>query len=360
MPQSENDDSISITQWKRQLDLDRPCGAVSSDETCWLCHECTAWNTVIQALDMELAVTKSGTLRLQSVPYEKVDRPPLIIAQETARFASLLLSHHTCIQELSLTCSIRARSPFERPPFPIHISPTLSTLIHRRLRLLCITERANAHLDLRDIHTITGLETLLIRCEGHNQRIAAEVDALLERNRTTLKNFDIWEFGQRREGLAMLEGLVACESLTFKANHNNGGMPYMDAMVSLMRVSTSLHEVVAQPIRDRELTLIAKALETNCTLSKLSLHIVQDCSIEQLFKALQLNKNLKELFSVRKRTYERGLLEGGGVGFGKQRLSANAQHGASDSRRRRRNDALVGRLVEKSYFGVSLHKLRAR
>ncbi|KAL1475461.1 hypothetical protein MTO96_037281, partial [Rhipicephalus appendiculatus] len=245
---------------------------------------------------MELAVTKSGTLRLQSVPYEKVDRPPLIIAQETARFASLLLSHHTCIQELSLACSIRARSPFERPPFPIHISPTLSTLIHRRLRLLCITERANAHLDLRDIHTITGLETLIIRCEGHNQRITAEVDALLERNRTTLKNFDIWEFGQRREGLAMLEGLVACESLTFKANHNNGGMPYMDAMVSLMRVSTSLHEVVAQPIRDRELTLIAKALETNCTLSKLSLHIVQDCSIEQLFKALQLNKNLKELF----------------------------------------------------------------
>ncbi|KAL1460302.1 hypothetical protein MTO96_043373 [Rhipicephalus appendiculatus] len=268
MSQSDNDDSISITQWKRKLDLDRPCGAVSSDETCWLCDDCTAWNSVIQALDLELAETKSGTLRLQSVPYEKVDRPSVIIAQEAARFASLLLSRHTCVQELSLTCSIRARSPFERPPFPIHLSPTLSMLIHRRLRLLCITERSSAHLDLRDIHTITGLETLMIRCEGHNQRIAAEVDALLERNRTTLKNFDIWEFGQRREGLAMLESLVACESLTFKANHNKGGMPYMDAVA--LRVNKSLKELKLQGLDEwsgpyeQSISLARQLLEDEC------------------------------------------------------------------------------------------------
>ncbi|KAH7939493.1 hypothetical protein HPB52_013238 [Rhipicephalus sanguineus] len=225
MSQSKNHNSISIIQWQRQLDFDRPCGA-----------------------------------------------------------------------ELSLVCSIRARSPFERPPFPIHLSPSSSTVVYRRFRLLCITERAGTHLELRDIHTITGLETIIISCEGHNQRIADEIDALIERNRNTLKKFDICEIGQRRNGLAMLESLVACESLTFKSYYNNGGTPYMDGVVNLMRVSTTLREVFAQLICKREISLMGKALKTNCTLTKLSLCIATQYSIEELFAALELNKNLKEFF----------------------------------------------------------------
>ncbi|KAH7939878.1 hypothetical protein HPB52_018692 [Rhipicephalus sanguineus] len=225
MSQSKNHNSISVIQWQRQLDFDRPCGA-----------------------------------------------------------------------ELSLVCSIRARSPFERPPFPIHLSPSSSTLVYRRFRLLCITERAGTHLELRDIHTITGLETLIISCEGHNQRIADEIDALIERNRNTLKKFDICEVGQRRNGLAMLESLVACESLTFKSYYNNGGTPYMDGVVNLMRVSTRLREVFAQLICKREISLMGKALKTNCTLTKLSLCIATQYSIEELFAALELNKHLKEFF----------------------------------------------------------------
>ncbi|KAH7938802.1 hypothetical protein HPB52_000437 [Rhipicephalus sanguineus] len=299
MLQSENHNSISITQWKSQLDFDRPCGAVSSDETCWLCGDFMAWNSVIQAFDLELAETRPGTMRLQSVSKEPLDRHPVVIAQETARLASLLSSHHSCIQELSLVCSIRARSPFERPPFPIHLSPASSTPVHRMLRLLCITERASTHLDLRDMHVITGLETLIIRCEGHNQRIADEIDALIERNRHTLKNFDIWEFGQRRKGLAMLESLVACDSLTLKSNFNNGGTPYMYGLASLMRVSTTLREVFAQPVCDREISLMAEALKTNCTLTKLSLSIATYYSTEELFGALELNKILKEFFLMK-------------------------------------------------------------
>ncbi|KAL1487038.1 hypothetical protein MTO96_008342 [Rhipicephalus appendiculatus] len=102
---AESRNFIYMAQWiQRQLDLDRPCGMVSSDETCWLCDDFVAWNSVMQEFDLELAETRPGTLLLQTVANRNIHRYPLAITFQASFLASWLLRHHPCIQELSLAC----------------------------------------------------------------------------------------------------------------------------------------------------------------------------------------------------------------------------------------------------------------
>ncbi|KAL1482590.1 hypothetical protein MTO96_014159 [Rhipicephalus appendiculatus] len=126
MTETVNRGSISITQWKKELDLDRPCGAVSSGEACWLSDDFTAWNLVIERLYLELAETSSGTLRLKSVSNRQVDKHPVAIASQASRLASRLLCHHPCIQELSLACSIGPKSPHRTTTIPDTPTPFIT------------------------------------------------------------------------------------------------------------------------------------------------------------------------------------------------------------------------------------------
>ncbi|KAL1482591.1 hypothetical protein MTO96_014160 [Rhipicephalus appendiculatus] len=143
---------------------------------------------------------------------------------------------------------------------------------------------------------ITGLETLIVRSHEENHYFAAEINAVIERNKTTLKDVDIWESGRWRNEHRRLEVLVACQFLTLKSDLRDGGMRHLDAMVTLMVVSPALREVNSQPIAQGNVPVIAKALEMNCSLTKLSLEICAGGSIKELFTALEVNKNLKELF----------------------------------------------------------------
>ncbi|KAL1472834.1 hypothetical protein MTO96_039072 [Rhipicephalus appendiculatus] len=58
---------------------------------------------------------------------------------------------------------------------------------------------------------VTGLETLIVRSHEENHYFAAEINAVIERNKNTLKNVDIWESGRWRHEQRMLEVLVACQ-----------------------------------------------------------------------------------------------------------------------------------------------------
>ncbi|XP_050047014.2 uncharacterized protein [Dermacentor andersoni] len=298
MSHSEDYDVFPTNEWKTQLDFDRPCGAVNSDETCWLCGELTPWNRLMHALAFELVETSPGTLLLRAMCNVEADRDPATVAREASLLTSWLLCRHLCIRELDVICLVRDNAPADQPSFPIHVRPpsSSSSLSRRRFRTLNITESAGARLYLRGVDAVVGLETLFIDASETNRHFAAEIDALLERNRHTLKKVYICEHSpQRRDGLRMVESLVACEFLTLKSPHNKSRMPDMDAMVRLMRTSTSLKEVTAQPILHGEVSVIAKALETNFTLTKLSLYVETRGSIEELFRALQANRTLKEL-----------------------------------------------------------------
>lgn len=91
MSNGEDHDAPAIMQWMGQLNLDRPWGAVSSDETCWLCEVFPAWNTVIYALDLELAETASETLSLRFDPNAYENRDFVIAARDISIVVSSLL-----------------------------------------------------------------------------------------------------------------------------------------------------------------------------------------------------------------------------------------------------------------------------
>ncbi|KAH7948226.1 hypothetical protein HPB52_019529 [Rhipicephalus sanguineus] len=183
MSHGKDHDDSAVVQWKGQLDLDRPCGAVSSDEACWLCEDFPAWNTVIYAVYLELAETAPGTLRLRFEPdrFEKKDV-----------FEAAALNFY-------------------------------------------------ARLNLRDVDAVIGLETLYINIDRPSQRCAAEIDALLKRNRNTLKSVEIFDCRPGRHKLRMVEHLAACEFLELRNVD-------VDGMLSLLRGSTTLKEATVNPI----------------------------------------------------------------------------------------------------------------
>lgn len=80
--------------------------------------------------------------------------------------------------------------------------------------------------------TIIGLETLFIDAAETNSYFAEEIEALLERNRNTLKKVYICEHSaQKPDVLKMVENLVGCESLTMKSPHNKSRMPDVEPLL---------------------------------------------------------------------------------------------------------------------------------
>ncbi|KAL1480775.1 hypothetical protein MTO96_050758 [Rhipicephalus appendiculatus] len=296
MSHSEGYDILPAKQWKRQLDMDRPCGAVSSEETCWLCYDFVAWNAVMRALDIKLAETRPGTLLLRWTSNAHVDSDSLTRAREASSLASWLLCHHPCVQELNLSYPIRSKNLVKQLPFQIYPRPQSSTRPCRKLRALNISLSSNDCLDLQDLDAIVGLEALYIHVGEMGRPFAAQIDALMERNCRTLKLVEILDSQENRDGLRMIERLVACESLTLKAYVIRTPVPDIYAVRGLMRDSANLKHVTLRPIVPANVSVIASALETNRTLTRLSLGVEACRSLGELFTALEVNECLKELF----------------------------------------------------------------
>ncbi|KAL1487037.1 hypothetical protein MTO96_008341 [Rhipicephalus appendiculatus] len=288
-------DVLCMDQWKCRLDMDQPCGMVSFEETCWLCDNLTAWNRAMSALGLTLEEPRPGTLRLRCLLDAEADVERVTTTRQASFLASWLLCHHPCIQEVTLSRSGRVNPPVEEPPFQIYLRPQLSTVASRRLRSLHLRDIIIARLELIGLEAVIGLETLDIKVDEIDQHFADKIDVLMEHNRATLKKVGIWEVSNTRCRLAMVESLVACERLALCSNVMEGRMPEMDAMVHLMRVSTTLKEVIAKPLYQADLSLIAEALETNRTLTKLLLYAEDCASIVNLFRSLELNNNLEDL-----------------------------------------------------------------
>lgn len=303
MSRSEDQGALSANDyWQGELDLDRPCDAVSPDDTCWLCDDFTAWSSVMHAIGLELYEAKPRSLGLRFLErWTELDRDSVSIARQQSCLASMLLCRHPCIVALNVACSIRCEPDVEQSSFPIHLRPQSSTCASRSLTLLNIKKCSSALLHLRDMDAIVDLEVLVLCSDGLGPYPAAEVDALMERNRSTLKYVDIFDFRGRSHGLRMVETLDACEVLKFRSN-SVGGMPDIDRMVTLMSASTALKEITIDPVLEREVSVLARALTLHPSLTKLSLCVLTARSIEILFTALRLNNVLKEL-----------LLYGGGV-----------------------------------------------
>ncbi|KAH7940028.1 hypothetical protein HPB52_020415 [Rhipicephalus sanguineus] len=220
----------------------------------------------MRTLGLELEESMPGALLLQWSFDAQMGLDQVTTAREASLLASSLLRQHRCIQDLSM------------------IDP-YSNGLHRGTPAI-----SKPHLD-----TVTGLETLHIDVDEIDENFAAQIDAIMERNRSTLKKVHVSDRRRRHSRLRMMESLVACEYIVLKSCISDSGIPDVDSMAKLMGVSTTLKEVSVQPIRQVDVSVIAKALEMSRTLTELSLHVRLCESIEELFGALELNKSLKEL-----------------------------------------------------------------
>ncbi|KAL1419151.1 hypothetical protein MTO96_005259 [Rhipicephalus appendiculatus] len=301
---SRGEDHHASAAILEQLDLNKPCGAVSSNEACWLCEDFEACNTVIRALSLELAETAPGTLRLSFDP-DTWDNQDFFetVAREASIVLSALMCHHLCIRELDLSC-VSCCISAAKPLFPISMRRQSSSPASRSLRLLRISYTCGqiniyGRLDMRDLDAVIGLEALYINIRHFSERSATEIDALLKRNCNTLKNVEIFDCRPGWHNLRMVEHLAACKFLKLGSiDDSEVETPDVHGMVSLLRGSTTLKEATVEPIDLRQVSLIAEALETNCCLTKLSLNLKRSASVEELFGALEVNEHLKELFLV--------------------------------------------------------------
>ncbi|KAH7938811.1 hypothetical protein HPB52_000446 [Rhipicephalus sanguineus] len=117
MSHGEDYDALSADNWKGQLDLDRPCGAVSTQQTCWLCDNFTAWNRAMRTLGLELEESMPGALLLQWSFDAQMGLDQVTTAREASLLASSLLRQHRCIQDLSMIDPYSNDYTEEHPPF---------------------------------------------------------------------------------------------------------------------------------------------------------------------------------------------------------------------------------------------------
>ncbi|KAL1466468.1 hypothetical protein MTO96_042714 [Rhipicephalus appendiculatus] len=121
----------------------KSCGAVSSEETCWLCDDLTAWNRVMSTIGLELEESRPGMLLLRCSFDTKADSEQVSTVRQASFLASWLLCHHTCIP--GGDCELpqkrqpsrgRTTIPDPTPPAIIdrHYSPTAPPVHQRNLQ----------------------------------------------------------------------------------------------------------------------------------------------------------------------------------------------------------------------------------
>lgn len=60
---------MDVERWKEKLsllDFERECSEPVSGDSCWLCDDLEAWNTVLHPLQLNLTEQKQGLLCLSS------------------------------------------------------------------------------------------------------------------------------------------------------------------------------------------------------------------------------------------------------------------------------------------------------
>ncbi|XP_037505256.1 uncharacterized protein LOC119381554 [Rhipicephalus sanguineus] len=291
------DDVVHSGRWDDQLDLKRKCEAVNSQQKCWLSADLTAWNQVLHRLAFELVETRPGRLRLHSIQRGKAGGDNTTAARRASFLVSWLLAQHRCIEEFGATCAVPCGRSLEETPFPIRLRPSSGD--RRSLRCLEIEERPTAALAVRDIDAVTDLETVCISVRSVRSEFASEVEELLRRNASSIKTLDISNMNHLpRNIIRALECLAKCETLRVCSLMDFiKGLPDAQAVAELLRTSAALKELTVDPVLEPQISLVAKALKCNDTLTKLVLFIPDSATLPKaLFSALEVNAVLQELW----------------------------------------------------------------
>ncbi|KAH9382835.1 hypothetical protein HPB48_023397 [Haemaphysalis longicornis] len=300
--------TVTAETWKGLLDFDRACSG--PDQRCWLCTELTPWNRAMHGLAFELVELRPGKLRLQSMPHGDADfkRGRPTATAEASFLLSWLLQHHPCIEELNVAYNLHPSNDGKHTPFPIRLRPASGSDSRRTIRYLelegCIDDRLSTVLGaqhssfgLEDLDAVGGLESVRLSYKQISPKLAALLAKLLRRNAGSIKSFEIFNDEGPRHVNEALRYLFNCESLRLLAYHCGGRPSSMNSVARLLHSSTALKELtIAQIASTEQMSLIAKELEANTTLTLLNVHVGGAiCSPEPVFTALCANATLKEL-----------------------------------------------------------------
>ncbi|KAL1429338.1 hypothetical protein MTO96_016351 [Rhipicephalus appendiculatus] len=131
------------------------------------------------------------------------------------------------------------------------------------------------------------------------RRLAAVVEDLIRRNASSIKTLDVSNMNHLpRNIIRALESLVKCETLRICSLMDFiQGLPDAQAVAELMHTSEALKELAIDPVLEPQISLAARALKCNPTLTKLILFIPHSATLPKaLFSALEVNTVLQKLW----------------------------------------------------------------
>ncbi|XP_077497142.1 NACHT, LRR and PYD domains-containing protein 14-like [Amblyomma americanum] len=204
--------SMDEERWQEmltKLDLERECSA-SSEGTCWLCDELENWNSVLNAVQLDLNEWQVGKLKLRTqerCPSEDFDK--LNASYNAAYFLAWLPKKHSCIDAISLGRGC---------PRPYGTTVPDSITAHAsNLRHVSITgdETFDWSIVLDALLPIQQLESLKVRrLVTFSRGLAVKLAQILSANSSSVNTIAVSEvFMSRSASDILVNGITKCENL---------------------------------------------------------------------------------------------------------------------------------------------------
>lgn len=299
---------MNVEHWREklsELDLECECSEPFSEDSCWLCDDLDAWNTVLHPLQLTLTEQRQGGLCLSSQYYETAaDFDVLDTSYDTTFFTVWLPKKHPCIKQLGLT-----------PDFPDFNEVTIPDDRTSPPNLQRISIYKNASFDwavlLNALGPIEQLEELEINEVDMSDSLASTIAQLVFDSAHCIKVFDLGDFYMHcSTANILMSNIPKCEELkelTFDANLSSAGMrdfrTLLQSTETLEKLCLSVYpnwgidptmEIDHNENNEKLLSAVGDLLRRNTTLTELryrgQLHLVTD-----ILNALETNTALSFL-----------------------------------------------------------------
>lgn len=294
---------VTTDNWKGQINFETKCTYSEPRDRCDLISELTSWNRVLYGLNYQLADTCPGKLSIRYVPYSAAHERRDAAGPEAAFLISWLIENHRCIDELSVSCTVRSEDATAgQAPAIIRLCPPPGKGIRRlnvdvcdpfpsnRSSFICLLEE--------NTEALRGIEELRIRC--CDARIEPGLVRLLRNNANSLRHVEVVERVLSPRMVDALLCLDKCESLAvFVCLDHFSRVPWdTDTTARLLRSLPRVNQLRLLPFTSPALCVsaISDVVNSNLNLTALEIHMYGiESSAQEFFAALEVNATVRKL-----------------------------------------------------------------
>lgn len=272
---------MNVEHWREQLsalDFMRDCSAPTSEDSCWLCEDLVAWNTVLHPLKLRLAEQTPGVLCLCTISYKtktSADFEELDTPYSATFFTVWLPKKHRCVEEIELYGSFLR---FDTVAIPDSLARSPSNL-------RCVSIEAGAELDwdmLFDaLDPIEHVEELQLGDLTVTDSLNSKLAQLLLTNADSIKVVDLFGiYFSCSSANIFVSSISKCEKLKELSFHANLSSDGLKDFTTLLRSTETLEKLslveeqqnygVSDEKYDEEiLATVGDLLRRNTTLTEL-------------------------------------------------------------------------------------------